>query len=282
MRVRKPSRSCNALASRCASLAGAGTALLLALSIGPAACAEAPLTAGLKIASWDLTEAPNLIPPPPPPAKTSWRTTFGSERRTRAPPPEPAAAPVIDADAVLLQGVTDARALRRLFPAREWRLVVSRQMLRSSEDTDPVTAVAVRAREGLRVTGREFLLDPTSEGASAFPGGIAAPTAVRLSERGHSVWLLSVALSAGCSAQKAPCPVREKIDTWQRAKGAAGERTITGGKFAGAGAIMLPPPPCFQQSIEASLAGSEHPVVKGKAQEQKGLGCLAVLDVPVD
>ena len=183
---------------------------------------------------------------------------------------------------MLLQGVTDPKFLRRLFPAREWRLVVSREMFRSAAESDPVTAVAVRAREGLRVTGREYLLDPASEGASAPATDVAAPTAVRLSDRGHSVWLLSVALSSGCSPRGTPCPAREKIDAWQKAKGAAGERIITGGTFAGAGVIVLPPPPCFQQSIEASLAGSGRPVLKGKAQEQKGLGCLAVLDVPVD
>jgi hypothetical protein len=258
------------------------SAVLLALSIGPAAAEEARPAAGLKIASWDLAEAPELIPPPPPPTpKSAWRTTFGSERRTPPPRPEPAAPPVVDADAVLLQGVTDPKLLRRLFPAREWRLVVSREVFRPAAETDPVTAVAVRAREGLRVTGREFLLDP-AQVASAPADDIAAPTAVRLSDRGYSVWLLSVALSSGCSSQRAPCPAREKIDAWQKAKGAAGERIVTGGKFAGAGAIVLPPPPCFQQSIEASLAASGRPVVKGKAQEQKGLGCLAVLDVPVE
>jgi hypothetical protein len=127
---------------------------------------------GLTVAILDLAAAPGLLPTPQAAIRPAWRTTFGSERQT-PPPPKPGShgalmSALAGVDAVLVQGVTSARPLRRLFPPRQWRLIVSRHAARPSWTRDDaggpaMTAIAVRARPDLRITARAFALRLTPQ-----------------------------------------------------------------------------------------------------------------------
>jgi hypothetical protein len=128
--------------------------------------AAQPAKQGLTVAILDLATAPDLLPAPAAAVRPAWRTSFGSERQT-APAPKPTArdellATLDGVDAVLIQGIASPRALRRLFPPRQWRLVVSRRAAAKTTATtgEPIamTAIAVKARSDLRVTARSFAL----------------------------------------------------------------------------------------------------------------------------
>jgi hypothetical protein len=257
--------------------------------------AEVIPPSNLLIASWDLSEAPEIMPPPVASAQgPAWRTTFGSERRTEAEiRSTPASQPMaVDADVVLLQGVSDVAALRRLFPPRSWRIVVSRRVLPSGDPgaayAGPasstalpvrVTAIAVRAKRGLRITGREHILDPArpEEGA----GGATAPSAtvVRLADGSRMIWLLSIALPSACKEQGAACPDRRRVSEWQQAKQSAGEATVIGGGFARSASGAASPPPCSYQGIETDLKRSE-PAPQAQGLARQGAGCVALLELP--
>ncbi len=121
----------------------------------------------LTIASWDLRDAESAgIVSQPKAVKRTWRHTFGSERRANA---SQANGPGdIDADVVLLQGVRSAKIARKLFPARDWRLILSRQLLdltgfdnrfgQPLPDGKSITAIAVRYSRYIRVTGHEHFM----------------------------------------------------------------------------------------------------------------------------
>jgi len=74
-----------------------------------------------------------------------------------------------NADIVMLQGVNSIREARKLFPARRWKLIVSRAILKVARGRGPfprmmpegfaTTAIAVRYQLGVRVTGQEHLLE---------------------------------------------------------------------------------------------------------------------------
>jgi len=248
----------------------------------------------LRIASWDLSDAPSLMPPPQaPPQAPAWRTTFGSERRAEA---EISTIPAtqamsVDADVVLLQGVSDVAALRRLFQPRSWRLVVSRRMQPSGEPSSAyagptlntalpvrVTAIAVRAKRGLRITGREHILDlaRAEEGA----GGAMPPSAtvVRIADGTRLLWLLSAALPEACSGKGAECPAQRRISDWQQSKLSAGQATVIGGRLTRPVPGAASPAPCAHQAIETDLRRSEKsPRSQGTARQ--GAGCVAVLEL---
>lgn len=151
----------------------------------------------LTIASWDLRDAEHAgIVTQPKAVKRTWRHTFGSERRANASKANGAGD--IDADVVLLQGVRSAKIARKLFPARDWRLILSRQLLdltgfdnrfgQPLPDGKSITAIAVRYSRYIRVTGHEHFMSmaaplrenvlPEPVSADAVPGttdGIAGP-----------------------------------------------------------------------------------------------------------
>ncbi len=250
----------------------------------------------LRVASWDLSEAPNLMPPPQAATQAStWRTTFGSERRTEAeistiPAPQ---AMSVDADVVLLQGVSDVAVLRRLFQPRNWRLVVSRRVLPTSSTgaayTGPtlntampvrVTAIAVRAKRGLRIIGREHILDLAR--ADDAPGATApSATVVRIADGTRLLWLLSVALPDACSSKGAECPSQQRIADWQQSKLSAGQATVVGGKFAKAASSAAPTAPCSHQEVASDLRRPE-PSPRSQATQREGAGCIALIELPAN
>ena len=121
----------------------------------------------LTIASWDLRDAEDAgVVKQPRAVKRTWRHTFGSERRANAAASNTRGD--IDADVVLLQGVRSAKIARKLFPARDWRLILSRQLLdltgfdnrfgQPLPDGKSITAIAVRYSRYIRVTGHEHFM----------------------------------------------------------------------------------------------------------------------------
>lgn len=272
---------------------------LLWLSISPAS-AEQPVAIeaadGLTVAIVDLAEIPELAPrPPAQDPRPAWRTTFGSERVTepavKAMPAGPLTA-LADADIVLLQGVQAAAKLRRMFPPRAWRLIVSRDILSPADpvgfrtvrsDLPRTTAIAVKARQDLRVTARTFSLRLGEESATQIPGSPeAAATAVRLVDRGRTLWLASIALPAACSIEDPPCPALSVLDTWRAEKLKSGEPTVIGGRMKGSGSSEkkqdAAPPACASHTIESDLAWRRLPST-GPDSHDSETGCISIVRI---
>jgi hypothetical protein len=281
----------------------APTFVALAISGALVPC-PAAAQQGVRVFSLDVSEAPAIQAPKPPKAeKSSWRTSFGSQRETREVPKGPV--PGLDADVVLLQGVTNLRAVQRAFPGRTWKLVVSRQMVLTDDPVDPrsyeavsnepATAVAVRYQVGLRIAGQEHFLahaqnsstaesttataldgEPGADGNRPITGTprLSAGTAVRLNIGGRFLWVASVAFGDACADNSKPCTQRDHLDTWRQSKLAAGEAVVTGGlrqlpAATGNGV-------CGQQSVKVSPARKDAPSPLELALPREGLGCTAL------
>ena len=245
----------------------------------------------LRIVSWHLDDAKTagalaMLPEP----DRAWRHTFGAERYT--PPTSTFDPATFTADVVLIQGLRRAGDARLLFPARHWRLIVSRQALspvlkRPSEAGEagpprpaPTTAVAIRMQRRLRITGREHIAEvvvPRSEATG--PSETAAALAVRLLADGRPVWVVSADLPETCSATShtgagdAPCPSLDALARWrdERAAGLAvalGGRNVRGGRTDSSSA-------CGPQAIVSSDQRTDI-----EARDEPGLGCMARLDWP--
>lgn len=222
----------------------------------PATNPEDPLV----LLSIDVRSMPEYVPKSADPAP-QWRTTFGSERRSEPLKAKPSTS--VDADIVLLQGVTDVPTLRRWFPAGQWRLVVSRQIHAANAAPEanataanrapvPTTAVAVRLRRGLRVTGQDHLLELADASGRGPAAVTAAGTAVRVFIDGRQTWAVSVLLPENCGED---CPGRKALERWHQDREREDIRRVTGGRFAwpaessaGCGSYGLrldpaPPPP---------------------------------------
>lgn len=228
----------------CRSIRRATVAALLFVLAGRAAAqpAEPAQMAAsdetLTLLSVDVRTLPGAGPQSSSPAPPAWRTSFGSERRSEksVSPPQTA----VDADIVLLQGVTDFPLLRRWFPARNWKLVVSRQLFDPAGETGefpapaartrvPTTAIAVRLRTGLRLTGRDHLLElatPSSTTTDAAPA--AAGTAVRVQIDRRETWAISVLLPEECQSD---CPARVALQNWYQKRDGENVRRVTAGRF---------------------------------------------------
>ena len=167
---------------------------------GATACAQPRISEnkGLRIASWNLSDAAKTgVIAREEPVTKSWRNTFGAERRIAAKPKF--AGDRLQADVVLLQGVTSVREVRQIFPARGWKLILSRQVLklgngRLNQDSavageQTITAVAVRYQLRLRVTALEHLdnLDGTQVETSDQSAGGANDAGTGISTAGEGV-----------------------------------------------------------------------------------------------
>lgn len=245
----------------------------------------------LRIANWNLAERPGTKPNDGDEAqRPSWRTSFGSERRTSTTlNAEPA---TIAADVVILQGLESVREIRRTFPARDWRLIVSRQILENDDPLNPwaeeafseipTTAIAVRYQPNLRVTGQEHLLDIAARGAQSGSStrGAPAATAARINWAGKIIWILSVDLTTPCITAGATCTALQRLETWRTDKKRDGAAVVTGGQFAGAPSGLLPSPPCEARSLLVTPAdGSSRPTAFAIVPDTK-TGCLLKLDFP--
>ncbi|MBL8565326.1 MAG: hypothetical protein JNM89_06385 [Hyphomicrobiaceae bacterium] len=245
----------------------------------------------LRIVSWHLDDAKTagalaMLPEP----DRAWRHTFGAERYT--PPVSTFDPATFTADVVLIQGLRRAGDARLLFPARHWRLIVSRQALapvlpRGADGGDagiprpaPTTAIAIRLQRRLRITGREHIAEvvvPRHEPTG--PSETAAALAVRLIADGRPVWVIAADLPENCAATPAtgagaaPCPALDALARWrnERATGIAvalGGRNVRGNRSA-------PPGACGSQAIVYPGGGADI-----EAHDEPGLGCIARLVWP--
>lgn len=205
--------------------------VLLSVAVG----AETRPAPALHIATWDVTQAENnVFSRRNKENKTTWRHTFGSERQdarmTRI------GIFNLDVDIVLLQGVRNVRALRRIFPTRDWRLILSRDYLRSTPALSrlpsdlrpydisaserileqPITAVAVRYQRNLRVRGIRHIKisNKTDENSNVLTPPPSA-TAVRVNHRGSTLWLVSVAMTSDCKMEQSTCNGPLETKKWQ-------------------------------------------------------------------
>jgi hypothetical protein len=223
---------------------------------------------------------------PPPEKGQTWRTTFGAERVPEEKV-EIKGAMTIDADIVLLQGVKDVPAVRRLFPAWHWRLIISRRALTArarkgeaaieAAPQVPLTAIAVRARGGLRITARDELRELHDIEADL---GVeqSAATAARIAHGARSLWFLSVVLPEACAGESSVCPARGYLSSWRQRKRDTGEGTVAGGRLMTAASRALPPAPCPNQEIEADGKDDGEPPLGATGTPREPSGCVAVLD----
>ena len=186
-----------------------------------------PASMTFRIATWHLgakttkAEQAAKAPRPAEPAST-WRHTFGSERRTARW--RELAEAGFAADIVALQGVTSAGDARRLFPARSYHVVVSRQLLARSNarstgiavfrnDAPETTAVVYRRQRGVRLAGFRHFLPLAAPAASGREQEAAAITAFRLRVYGKLIWVASLDLGDACGAgdQTATCQQAAEI-----------------------------------------------------------------------
>lgn len=243
-----------------------------------------PSNQTLTILSVDAATLPGLATARPETLAPSWRTSFGSERRSAPERSKPQGG--VDADLVLLQSVRDIKSLRLWFPAREWKLVVSKQLLFSDDPPEPATrdglapvpttAVAVRYRPGLRVTAQDHLMD-MAKGGSGSPS--AAGTAVRVLIEGRETWALSVLLPDACFGPGSPpCPALDALKAWHLSKEPDGVRRVTGGRYAtdqpGPGASG-----CGRFGLKLDPAPAPPKAQHTAAEMTPTLGCAAAVTV---
>ncbi len=146
---------------------------------------------------------------------SSWRNTFGRERKTARW--RKLGKRSIDADIVVLKQLKSLKDVRRLFPARTHQLIASRAALANANqrleriagnDVEPAhitydsfPAIAVRRRRGLRVTavrhittkGPESLQETT---VSATPRHVALAARLRVS--GRQLWVVTPLQDVRC------------------------------------------------------------------------------------
>lgn len=298
-RLLSKKRHGHAFAAACTVLASLIVAALLAARPGHAAEVSRRGNPGpLTIAILDLADASDLAPvKAPESSRAAWRTSFGSERQN-----EPEVKPVTadtpfaalaESDAVLIQGVKAAAPLRRLFPPRTWRLIVSRSIISPGDpeatkteriDLPAATAIAVKAKQTLRVTARAHALrldDPAALDQSRTSEQTATATAVRLVDRGRTLWLASVALPASCTTDAtAPCPARQELEAWREAKRGAGEATLVGGRLIGpAAADTGPKSACPSHRIESDLPPQALPAADSTRQPEPATGCISIVRI---
>lgn len=184
----------------------------------------------IHLASWDVSHAEKAVMARAgKEAGPSWRHTFGSERRDRKK--KRGKIFNLSSDVVLLQGVRNIRALKRVFPRRAWKIIVSRRNLmdaprlsRLPSDLQAfdvaagepfmgqsVVAVAVRYNRRVRVRAvRHFRTPISNTDTTDIHTGHA--TGILLSYHGVPLWLISAEINEPC--QPRLCPAWRAIATW--------------------------------------------------------------------
>jgi hypothetical protein len=264
--------------------------VMLSLYGGIATAGEA-----LRVLSLSAAQASAIQAPASAIAKQPvWRTTFGSERKTTDKPPTSALG--VEADVVLLQDVTNLLAIRRAFPPKSWRIVVSRQMVLSDDPLDPrsseavsrnpATAVAIRFQAGIRMAGQDHLQQlaarPALTAAAKLAGApelsaapLVAATAVRLNLGGRFVWLASVVLDESCAIPGPVCPQRARLNTWIEDRHKMGEAVIVGGLLRESTGMGTE---CAAQLITVFPARDGLQASTALASNRGDLGCAASVD----
>lgn len=281
---------------------------VLVLGLGLGAC-PANASQILRIATWDLAHADASVFKAPKSRQPTWRHTFGSERQDRKP--ARLGTFNLDVDIVLLQGVHNIHGLRRIFPPRHWKLIISRDYMHVSRPlsrlpTDlqafdistldqsagnPVTAVAVRYQRGLRVRGINHIsLDTHIQNVTSKNKPHPKALATLLNYYGLRLWLVSMQLPAPCREQEMTCSAFDGFKATLRARLERQNRShypvIAGIARAPSedGTSAKTPPnlsnphcgrltPVFRQAKEHSALGYVH------QKTRKKLGCIVIGDI---
>ncbi|MGE8942730.1 hypothetical protein ACO2I3_12520 [Leptospira interrogans] len=202
----------------------------------------------LSIASMDLgstkpavAETVSAQPQPAAETRSAWRHTFGAERRAVVKTVRKPAG--FSADIVVLSGVTSVAQARQVFPARNYHLVLSRQILAQTADGRPpetgVTAIAIRRSGDLRVTANDHVTELAGKPADHTTSAFAAGTAVRLIAAGRPLWVLALDLAPACAdasnAGTPACTMSAQqltvLEDWVTARQASGEAVVLAGNF---------------------------------------------------
>lgn len=191
----------------------------------------------LHIATWDITHAEKTIGSQKKKAKApSWRHTFGAERGDRRQTKLKAFN--LDVDIVMLQGAQNIGVVRRMFPARDWKLILSRdyrfvapRLGRLPDDLSafdisaqqrtspkPITAIAVRYQRRLRVRGIEHIGERPSGTGPAFAEPPPSAIAVRVNYFGRPAWFVSSRGPGPCAPSQAECSFKTAISDWYNEK----------------------------------------------------------------
>ncbi len=241
------------------------TAIFLIAAFAGACCGSRAAEAGqgatkrpLRILSWDLDAGDKAIPTQAEKTEPNrWRHTFGTERREKTKAQMSNLAEELNADVVLLQGVRSVGKTKRIFPARRWALIISRQILGVYSNAEggrsrvpanfATTAIAVRYKSGVRITAREHLLqlateterpgeqrDDNTQGGKTnkIPKPAKAGVAARLRYEGKTIWVVSTAFPARCplNGKSRSCMKRKQLRNWAQNKRTAGVPVVLGGK----------------------------------------------------
>jgi hypothetical protein len=243
----------------------------------------------LRIMTWDLSTLPAMEGGRAnQDGEASWRTSFGAQRST---PPETLTGGSrydLKADVILLQGIADATLLRRyFFPARDWHLIVSRQKLTDvAMQADPasaavgITGVAIRVRDGLRITAREYYPRIGGEQLGEPGTNLLAGTAVRVADRGRTMWLASFAVPPACAEAPTPCSARARLSEWKEGKRGQGEAVVLGGMLAASKMESESEVPgCERQQLGTELKSSNIPMFTEDQLAGPGSGCAIAMDL---
>lgn len=259
----------------------------------------------LRIASWNLLDAVGAgVLKREKQSQKRWRNTFGAERRIASRPK--IGGDILSADIVLLQGVKSIQEVRQIFPARYWKLILSRQLLRQSRgriNAETVlggdlttTAVAVRYQRGLRVTGYEHLLDlgakPIADGQTTQSNGTetrkddqaagnetsekptpTAGMALRIAHMRNNFWVVSVVLPDACRIGSGACQSADELTKWADQKRKLGLGVIFGGRLHHSLRQAGPSGTCAEQEIVADRT------LTAEAGADAIAGCVAFVEL---
>jgi hypothetical protein len=270
-------------------------ALSTLLAASPAVAQDPSTPPGLTVAILDPAEVPELAPWFTPDERNpTWRTTFGSEREAQhemsASFGEGLLSDLSGVDVVLLQGVHAAAPLRRLFPPRAWRLIISRNILAAGDPSELGTgptdlqagaAIAVKVSKDLRLTGRSLTLRLPKPGAVADDTDSSVAT-VRLTAGGRTFWLGSIALPPSCSVEDPPCPTLQTLDAWRDEKRRKREPALIGGRIAAQPAPATTaetPVSCASYSIDSDLLWQRVPRQEAGNSSSNTTRCISVIRV---
>ena len=161
----------------------------------------------LQVAAWNLShltkEQAAELKVKPAPTQRKWRNTFGAERRTPAKRNRHG----IDADVVALQGLRTVSEVRGVFPAATHQVIVSRAALGELQGEIPgsrdsnqagFTAIAIRSRAGIRITGQHYFTAPSL--GPSLAGQTTSTIALRLTVDRSAIWLFRSNSDPDCSA----------------------------------------------------------------------------------
>ena len=277
-------------------MAAHALAALLALIVFASTTANAqpviPDDVPLRIVSWNLEDAIAAgVIERQEQTRKRWRNTFGAERRIDAA--SKFSAKSLKADVVMLQGVRNIKEVRRIFPARTWKLIISRQLVKQSDGRlnsesglsgeGSTTAIAVRYQRYLRVTRFEHLLEPkktaarpvtANDGSDGKRIPQSAALALRLNHGSYAFWVVSAALPENC-AENSDCEEAETLQAWSGPKRKQAKGIIFGGRLNEGFRKTGKRGACVSQEIVADET------LRAEAGADTTAGCIAFVDLKI-